>query len=253
MAASVHTSWLTRLPLGRKTLAAVGSGIVVLAGLAIFALLEGDIPEAAGIAVRGVRPMLRGFGHLAPIGLLYAEESGVPMPLPGDVFVMYVGRFLPPGLLVWLAAWVGMVLIVVLGASNLFWISRRLGRDLPAHRLGRWLHVTPAGVAKAQGWFDRWGPAALIFGRHIPGCRVPLTIAAAVCGVSYKTFVLSVTVSTAAWVGAFLYIGVTYGGRMEHLIRVHRETYLIVPLIIAIALLVYFFRKLQGSRRTGSA
>jgi membrane protein DedA with SNARE-associated domain len=253
MATSVPAPRQNRLIFGRKTLAAVGAALLLAAAVAVFALIEGDIPEAAGAMVRAIRPMLRGFGHLAPIALLYAEESGVPMPLPGDIFVMYVGRFLPPGLLVWLAAWVGMVLIVVLGASNLFWISRRLGRDLPEHRLGRWLHVTPAGVARAQGWFDRWGPAALIFGRHIPGCRVPLTIAAAVCGVSYKTFVLSVTVSTAAWVGAFLYIGVTYGGRMEHLIRVHRETYLIVPLIIAIALLVYFFRKLQGSRSTGSA
>jgi membrane protein DedA with SNARE-associated domain len=248
MAASVHTSWLTRLPLGRKTLAAVGSGIVVLAGLAIFALLEGDIPEAAGIAVRAVRPMLRGFGHLAPIGLLYAEESGVPMPLPGDVFVMYVGRFLPPGLLVWVVAWVGMVLVVVLGATNLFLISRRLGRDLPDHRIGRVLHITPERIAQAHGWFQRWGPAALIFGRHIPGLRVPLTVAAGVCGVSFRTFVLSVAVSTALWVGFFLYIGVTYGGRMEHLLRVHRETYVILPVAIILGLLIYLARRLIKSR-----
>lgn len=242
-------SWLTRLPLGRKTMAAAGGAVLLVAGVAIFALLEGDVPEAAGDAVRGLRPLLRGFGHLAPVGLLYLEESGVPMPLPGDVFVMYVGRFLPPGALVLVAAWIGMVLVIVLGASNLFWISRRLGRNLPEHRIGRFLHVTPARIARAQGWFERWGPAALIFGRHIPGFRVPLTIAAGVCGVRYRTFALSVAVSTALWVGAFLYLGVTYGGRMERLLRLHRETYLIVPLVVAVAVLVYFARKLVRSWR----
>src|ERR1700694_5147968 len=249
MAASAHTSWLTRLPFGRKTLAAAGGGVLLVVGVAIFAVLEGDVPETAGVLVRAIRPMLRGFGHLAPVGLLYAEESGVPMPLPGDVFVMYVGRFLPPGLLVWLAAWIGMVLIVVLGASNLFWISRRLGRDLPEHRIGRFLHVTPARIARAQGCFDRWGPAALIFGRHIPGFRVPLTVAAGVCGVSYRTFALSVAVSTAAWAGVFLFVGVTYGGRMERLLRLHRETYLILPTIIAVALLIYFGKRLFRSNQ----
>lgn len=244
---------MTRLPLGRKRLAAAG-GALLLAGLiAAFAILEGDVPEAATALVRAIRPMLRGFGHLAPVGLLYVEESGVPMPLPGDIFVMYVGRFLPPGLLVWVVAWIAMVLVIVLGASNLFWISRRFGRDLPEHRVGRFLQVTPARIARAQKWFDRWGPAALIFGRHIPGFRVPLTVAAGVCGVRYRTFAVSVAVSTAAWVGVFLYIGVTYGGRMERLIRVHRETYLILPAVIAIGLLVYFARRLRGAIRKQAA
>src|ERR1700730_14538865 len=249
MAASVPTTCLTRLPLNRRTLAALGGALLLAGGVAIFALLEGDVPEAASELVRGIRPLLRGFGHLAPIGLLYAEESGVPMPLPGDIFVMYVGRFLPPGLPVWVVAWLGMVLVVVLGASNLFWISRRLGSDLPQHRIRKLLHVTDARIARAHGWFERWGPAALIFGRHIPGFRVPLTVAAAVCGVRYRTFALSVAVSTALWVGVFLYLGVTYGGRMERLLRLHREPYLLLPAGVIVALVVYFSRKLVKSRQ----
>src|ERR1700730_2235297 len=158
MATSVPAPRQNRLILGRKTLAAAGAALLLAAAVAIFALIEGDIPEAAGAMVRGIRPMLRGFAHLAPIALLYAEESGVPMPLPGDIFVMYVGRFLPPGLLVWVVAWLGIVLVAVLGASNLFWISRRLGRDLPQHRIGKLLHVTDARIARAHGWFERWGP-----------------------------------------------------------------------------------------------
>src|ERR1700730_13923596 len=206
MATSTPRAWLTRLPVGRRAVASLCGGALLVLVVVVFALLEGDVPEAAGDLVRAIHPLLRRFGHLAPFGLLYIEESGVPMPLPGDVFVMYVGRFLPHNPAGWIVAWGAMVAVVVLGASNLFWLSRRLGRDLPEHRLGRLLHVTPARINRAQGRVERWAPAALIFGRHVPGLRVPLTVGAGVCGVGYRTFVLSVAASTAIWVGVFLFL-----------------------------------------------
>jgi membrane protein DedA with SNARE-associated domain len=249
MATSTPRAWLTRLPMGRRAVASLCGGALLVLVVVVFALLEGDVPDAAGDLVATIHPFLRKFGHLAPFGLLYIEESGVPMPLPGDVFVMYVGRFLPHNLVAWAAAWAAMVLVVVLGASNLFWMSRRLGRDLPDHRLGRFLHVTRPRIARAQGWFERWGPAALIFGRHIPGFRVPLTVAAGVVGVSFRTFALSVAVSAGIWVGAFLFIGVSFGGRLEQLLRLHRETYLVLPALVALVFVVYGVRRITNGHR----
>jgi membrane protein DedA with SNARE-associated domain len=243
MSTTTSRAWLTRLPVGRRALASLCGGALLVLAVALFALLEGDVPDAAGDLVAAIHPFLRKFGHLAPFGLLYIEESGVPMPLPGDVFVMYVGRFLPHDMVAWTGAWAAMVVVVVLGASNLFWMSRRLGRDLPDHRLGRLLHVTRPRIARAQGWFDRWGPAALIFGRHIPGFRVPLTVAAGVVGVRFRTFVISVAISTGIWVGAFLFIGVKFGGRLEQMIRLHRETYLILPALLALLFVFYAVRR----------
>ena len=46
--------------------------------------------------------------------------------------------------------------------------------------------LTPARINRAQGWFERWGPAALVFGRHVPGLRVPLTVGAGM----HRDFVL---------------------------------------------------------------
>lgn len=233
----------------RRTIASVAAPALLLVGVVIFALLEGDFPEAAGDLVRPFASSLRQFGHLAPFGLLYAEESGVPMPLPGDVFVMYVGRHLPRNPAAWLAAWLAFIAVVVLGSSNLFWISRRVGARLPEYRLGRMLHVTPSRIVTAQRWFDRWGALALIFGRHIPGFRVPLTIAAGVVGFKYRTFALSVAVSTAAWVAVFLTVGIVFGGRVENLLHLHRELYWFIPALFAAAVAVYVGRRLISQTR----
>jgi membrane protein DedA with SNARE-associated domain len=59
----------------------------------------------------------------------------------------------------------------------------------------------------------------LIFGRHILGLRVPLTVAAGVLKLPYRTFAISVAVSSAAWAGVFLLLGLLFGNSVERSIR----------------------------------
>jgi membrane protein DedA with SNARE-associated domain len=212
---------------------------VILAALALVAVLEGDLPEAVGRGVFVVGHLLRQFGLLAAFALLYVEESGVPMPMPGDVFVMYIGHHSSQTLLTLVGAWLALISVVVLGATNLFWISRRWGRSLVERRLGKALHLTPARIDRAEHWFERWGVWTLIFGRHIPGLRVPLTVAAGIFRVRYRVFVLSVAISTAIWAGVFIAIGAVFGGRVGHLLQLHREGYVIIPALIVLAFGTY--------------
>src|SRR2546429_8410968 len=81
--------------------------LAAILGLLIFAILEGDLPELVQDGGFFVGHVLRRFGVPAAFGLLYAEESGVPMPMPGDVFVMYIGHHAADSVLTLLAAWLG--------------------------------------------------------------------------------------------------------------------------------------------------
>ena len=224
--------------------------LVAIVALVAFAILEGDLPEAFGdgaVAIGG--DLLQRFGLAAAFGLLYLEESGVPMPMPGDVFVMYVGHHTAPNLVTLLAAWLGLIAVVVLGATNLYLVSRRWGRSIVERRFAKLLQLTPARIDQAERWFARWGVWTLVFGRHIPGLRVPLTLAAGIFRVRYPVFVASIAVSTAIWSGFFMTLGVVFGGRIVQLLAVHREGYVILPAAIVIAFGVYLvilFRRGPG-------
>jgi membrane protein DedA with SNARE-associated domain len=224
--------------LGRRLTVLVVAALIGLLIL-LMAVLEGDIPEV----LRSLRPLTRAIffrlGGLAPFGLLYAEESGVPMPIPGDVFVMWVGHHLPGKLLAWTAAWLGLIAAVVLGSTNLYLLSSKWGRSVVDHHLGRTLHLNPRRMARAETWFSRWGPLALIFGRHIPGFRVPLTVAAGIFKVRYRVFALSVAVSTAVWTAGFLLVGVTLGGRLGHMFAVHRKATTVIVLLFITGVFLY--------------
>lgn len=231
----------------RWTVGVVVAAVVVLL---VFAILEGDLPELVRDGAFIVAHLLRRFGVAAAFGLLYLEESGLPMPMPGDVFVMYVGHHASQGVLTLLAAWLGLIAVVLLGASNLYWISQRWGRSIVEHRLARVLHLTPARIDQAERWFARWGVWTLLLGRHVPGLRVPLTVAAAIFRVRYRVFVASVAISTAVWAGLFLTVGALFGGRIGHLLGLHREGYVILPAAIVLAFGIYLLILL---RRTANA
>ena len=230
----------------------VGLLLGTVLALTAFAILEGDLPEAVGDGAALIGHLLHRFGQAAAFGLLYLEESGVPMPMPGDVFVMYVGHHSAPSLLTLVAAWLGLIAVVVLGASNLYFISRRWGRSIVEHRLAKLLHLTPARIDQAERWFGRWGVWTLVLGRHIPGLRVPLTVAAGIFRVRYPVFVASVAISTAVWAGFFLTLGALFGGRIGHLLNLHREGYVILPAVVVIAFGVYLVILLRRTRATPS-
>src|SRR5207245_9569246 len=153
------------------------AALIVLATARACAGLYGDLPEVFRVSNQGVRDFMRHNSFLAGFALLYIEEAGVPFPAPGDVFVMYVGIHVPHNLAAWIAAWLGLIVAVVLGATNLFLISRKYGRRLAESQLAEYVHLSPERLAKAERWFKRYGVLAIIFGRPIPGCRLPITVA----------------------------------------------------------------------------
>lgn len=225
----------------------LAAGLVVFACVAVVAVLEGDLPELAHISFRGMRQLLGHYSFLPGYALLYIEESGVPLPAPGDVFVMYIGVHIPHTWWAWIAAWLGLVLVVTLGATNLFFLSRRVGHRLVHSRFSEYVHLSPERLAKAEQWFKRYGVLAIIFGRHIPGFRVPITVASGVFGVSWRVFAPSVAVSTAIWAGVMLTLGVTLGPRLSVLLEAHRQVYFVWGAIVLGLILSIYIRQRRAA------
>lgn len=231
----------------RRPLHLIAIGLVALAAVLVSALLYGDLPEFLRADLpefgRSMRQLFVHFSYVPGFALLYVEESGIPLPAPGDVFVMYVGVHIPHTFWAWLIAWLGLILAVVLGATNLFLLSRRFGRRLVHSQFADYVHLTPERLEKAERWFQKYGVLAIIFGRHIPGFRVPITVMAGTLGVPYKVFAPSVAVSTAIWAGVMLTLGMTVGPRLSLLLQAHSFIYFIWAGIITVLIVSIYIRQ----------
>jgi membrane protein DedA with SNARE-associated domain len=223
--------------------------LLVLVILIVLALVYGDLPELLHVSGRAMRNFYNRNTFLPGFALLYLEESGIPLPAPGDVFVMYVGIHVPHHLAAWLAAWLGLIVAVVLGATNLFLVSRKYGRRLAESQFAEYVHLSHSRLERAERWFNRYGVLAIIFGRHIPGFRIPITVAAGIFRVRYPVFAASVAVSTAIWAGVVLIIGINYGPRLADLLRVHSFLYFVWGALVLVLVGSIFIRQQLRAHR----
>jgi len=236
-----------------RALQIVAGVVVVLLVLFVVALVYGELPEFLNPLGVQLRDFMRRNDFLPGYALLYLEESGVPLPAPGDVFVMYVGAHVPHHWAAWIAAWLGLILAVVLGATNLYFISKRWGRRLATSQFAEYVHLSHDRLDRAEIWFKRYGVLAIIFGRHIPGFRIPITVACGVFQIPYRVFAPSVAVSTAIWAGVVLFIGVNFGPRLGDLLRAHTYLYFVWAAIVVALVGSIFIRQRRRAALAGRA
>ena len=234
------------MPSRNRRWIAVAAVALVLLGVGI---IEGDLAEDLTRAGNLVVVLLDRFGTAACLTLLYIEESGIPLPVPGDFYIAFMGKLYAGSLSSLLTAWLAIIVVVVAGASNLYWISRRWGpRLVRKPSVARLLRLDGERLERARRWFDRWGALAIIFGRHLPGFRITITVIAATMGVPFRVFAPSVAISTAIWAAVGLWVGATLGQSLGDILSTNAWIYL---LAFAAAILVLAVVLVRAWRRWG--
>lgn len=183
------------------------------------------------------------------------EELGLPLPIPTDVMIVFAGATAgrnPPQLL---ALFVALSLASAVGGSGLYVVVRRGGRPL-VERFGRYVHLGPERLDRAEALLARGGWGGIAFGRAVPGLRYATAIACGLCKVPYPRFVTAHVVGSSVYVGAFLALGAIFGPAV--LARIHlpaatlRLLWLLL-LAIGLPLLVFLWGRRVQSGRTPDA
>src|SRR2546430_9285590 len=238
-------------------------GTIVLAlrrtslGLALGLLAAGVIaagmhPELARSMVAAETATQQRVGAEVAVAGIYLEESGIPMPVPSEVSLGYLGQRLGSNPLALFATWLGLTTLIVLGSTNLFVASRKLGPRLISSHIGMALHLTPSRLRRAQSWIRRWGPLAIGVSRYVPGLRWAMAVACGTLGVGYRTFWCSTAVSAAIWAGVMLTLGVTVGDAVGRAIVTHAWIGLLLPLPAAAVVTAGLVRVLARGRTAAS-
>lgn len=167
-------------------------------------------------------------------GVIFAEELGIPLPAPGDVAIAWGGYLTTTGAIPLYQAYIAVIAGAVTGSLVLFSLSRHYGHPFLV-RFGRYIGLDAERLERAERAFRRWGPWAIIVGRHIPGMRIVLSAFAGAFEVPYRVFVPSVLVSATAWAAIFLTLGRHLGPRSRVLFRLFPAH--LLPLLLLLLLL----------------
>jgi membrane protein DedA with SNARE-associated domain len=149
------------------------------------------------------------------------------------------------------SAFIALALAGTLGylaGSLVGWAIGRWGGRPLLERHGRWFHLSPARLDRAEAWFARWGPLGVLLGRLTPLVRSFVSIAAGILEMPLAIYTVLTLVGSAIW--AFAFAGAGYGlgksyGGFDH--GFHYAEYAVVGVIlVAFAYLVY--RRVAAAR-----
>ena len=131
-------------------------------------------------------------------------------------------------------------------------IGRYGGRPL-LERHGRWFHLSPQTLDRAEAWFDRWGYLGVFLGRITPVVRSFVSIAAGVFEMRLVPYTLLSLAGSAVW--AFAFAGAGYGLGNSYRGFDHRFHYVEYVVVVGVVLLLAYlvYRWVAAARVTPRA
>jgi len=167
---------------------------------------------AAG-AITGEHPVL--FGHQLQTGL----ESYLVLSLAGTLGYLF--------------------------GSLVGWAIGRWGGRPLLERHGRWLHLTPENVDRAELWFDRHGRAAVFLGRLTPVVRSFISIPAGTLESPLGPYTLLTLAGSAIWCFGFAAAGWALGSSYDQVHHAFRyvDILAVAGVVAALAALLVLRRR----------
>jgi membrane protein DedA with SNARE-associated domain len=117
------------------------------------------------------------------------------------------------------------------------------GRPLLESR-GRWFHLGPEQLDRAERWFDRWDDLAVLIGRIAPVIRSFISIPAGVFRMPFWRYTVLTLIGSAVWAFALAGAGYGLGRSYEHLHSDFRFVdYAVAALVVGLVAYLLYRRK----------
>ena len=185
--------------------------------------------------------ILHSMGYTGVFIIMILESAGLPIP---SEIVMPYGGFLaskhgPIDLL--LGAIIGCAGTAI-GSAIEYGIARWGGRAFII-RYGKYLHITPARMAKAERFFHKYGESACIYTRLMPVIRSIVNLPAGLLNMNFYKFIAYTMIGAFPWCFILAALGYMLGDRWEKVTSMGHELTLaflcICGLLILAAIVIY--------------
>jgi membrane protein DedA with SNARE-associated domain len=171
------------------------------------------------------------------------------LPVPDETILAFVGYLVFKGYFQALPALLAAFLGSICGITLSYLVGRTLGLPL-LHKYGKYLHITPARLAQAQQWFEKYGKWSLFGGYFLPGVRHLTALSAGISGLEYRLFAPFAYSGGLLWVVVFLTLGYVVGEEWRQLMpQVHTYLWMLAAAVIVFGAAVYLAYRIRRSPR----
>jgi len=206
---------------------------------------------SATIATLGstVSDWVQAGGLIAVLLLMAAESCGIPFP--SEVIMPAAGFFAAQGRISLLGAVIAGAAGNLLGSIIAYVVARRYGAPIllgPGRRVG----IRASHVEIADGWFRRYGAAAVFFGRLLPVVRTYISFPAGMAQVEPLRFAALTFAGALPWCLALAWLGNQVGANWESISGPIEKAAIAIAVIVAGIVIAWFVRGRRPSADAAS-
>ncbi len=189
------------------------------------------------------------YGYAAIFLLMVLESACIPVP---SELIMTFGGAVAAGAV----PGSGLNLIAVIAAgvagnvagSYVAWAVGRYGGQRALQRWGPRLFLSERDIERADRWFDRHGPRAVLIGRVLPVVRTFISLPAGIAGMRPIRFGIYTVIGCIPWTAALAIAGYAVGARWHSIVNGFRIPTYAVGAAIVVALVVVVWRHVRRRR-----
>ncbi|GEN31708.1 membrane protein DedA with SNARE-associated domain [Cerasibacillus quisquiliarum] len=182
------------------------------------------------------------FGYIVIFLFLSLGIVGVPIPIPDEVLLTYLGYITSLGEISFTVTFIVAVSGSICGITLSYFLGMKLGEPFIQK-----LFIKRRTVIRTKRLLQKYGSFLIIFSYFIPGIRHVAAYISGVTRYSIKHFLLFASAGAIMWVIIFLSIGNRLGTNWNIIAYLFRKysisIFAIIILIIVISATIYRYRK----------
>jgi len=196
-----------------------------------------------------VQHFIASYGYVAVFLLMVAESACIPIP---SELIMTFGGALAAGAVP--GTKLNLIGVIIAGTagnvvgSYIAWAVGRYGGQPALRRWGRRLRLRDHDLERANHWFERYGPRAVLIGRLLPVVRTFISVPAGIAGMDPVPFGIYTAIGCIPWTTALACAGYAVGANWRSVENGFRGPTYIIAAVVVIAVAVAVWRYARGRK-----
>jgi membrane-associated protein len=158
----------------------------------------------------GLTGFIADHGLLTVAGIVLIKAAGVPLPVPADLLVMFIGAQARQGQVPLWSAWLLLSGATLAGAGLLYAFARWIGPEDVAH-YGHYVGLSQRRIEQAEAELRERGRRAIFVARIVPGVRLAIVVVCGILDIPPRIVLPAVGAAALVYEGVCLALGYVFG------------------------------------------